>query len=365
MKNIKENDLRFIQDQIGYFFKNTDLLEQAFTRRSYSMENGENDNEVLEFIGDRVLDIIVTKLLVERYGNIDENGEFVSEYQEGKLTQIKSSLVQKRTLAYRIDMLDLIPYIVIGNSDIKRKVYYEDSVKEDLFEAIIGAIALDSEWNIDVLHDAVEIMLDFDELVEENDSENYVQKIQEWTMKRFYRMPLYHFQEYSFFEEINGFPYNVKGIRMDRWSGFNKNHYISPSYNEMNNYKYLCVMKISDDFENFIGFGKSKSDARKNACKFAYDWLDYNDELLSIKDEIDNPNKNESISQLEILARRGYFSIPEYEFEQTYDNNGNSVWNCKCFIDEVEYYFESSSSSKKDAKKSAAFEMLNYVLEEM
>ena len=65
---MEEKDLIFIQDQIGYDFKNTDLLQQAFIRRSYAKEYGGEDNEVLEFIGDKVLDIIVVKLLTEKYG---------------------------------------------------------------------------------------------------------------------------------------------------------------------------------------------------------------------------------------------------------------------------------------------------------
>ena len=63
-----EKDLVFIQDQIGYKFNNVDLLQQAFIRRSYSMENGGENNEVLEFIGDKVLDLIVVKLLANKYG---------------------------------------------------------------------------------------------------------------------------------------------------------------------------------------------------------------------------------------------------------------------------------------------------------
>ena len=51
-----EKEIKFIQDQIGYTFKNQELLVQAFTRRSYSMENGGQDNEVLESIGDKALD---------------------------------------------------------------------------------------------------------------------------------------------------------------------------------------------------------------------------------------------------------------------------------------------------------------------
>ena len=64
---MKQNDLMFIQSQIGYEFNNLNLLQQAFTRRSYSEENGGENNEVLEFIGDKVLDLIVTKYLTTQY----------------------------------------------------------------------------------------------------------------------------------------------------------------------------------------------------------------------------------------------------------------------------------------------------------
>ena len=65
---MEQNDFIFIQNQIGYKFKNLDLLQQAFVRRSYSQENGGENNEVLEFIGDKVLDLFIVKFLIEKYG---------------------------------------------------------------------------------------------------------------------------------------------------------------------------------------------------------------------------------------------------------------------------------------------------------
>lgn len=53
----KELVWKMVQEQIGYDFKNLDLLQQAFTRRSYTAENGGENNEVLEFIGDKALDL--------------------------------------------------------------------------------------------------------------------------------------------------------------------------------------------------------------------------------------------------------------------------------------------------------------------
>lgn len=64
----KELVWKMVQGQIGYDFKNLDLLQQAFTRRSYTAENGGENNEVLEFIGDKALDFMVVKLLIQKYG---------------------------------------------------------------------------------------------------------------------------------------------------------------------------------------------------------------------------------------------------------------------------------------------------------
>lgn len=67
MKDLYDH-LEDVKRQISYWFENTDLLYQAFTRRSYSQENGGENNEVLEFVGDRVLDFYVTKILMDRFG---------------------------------------------------------------------------------------------------------------------------------------------------------------------------------------------------------------------------------------------------------------------------------------------------------
>ena len=64
----KELVWKMVQGQIGYDFKNLDMLQQAFTRRSYTVENGGENNEVLEFIGDKALDFVIVKLLFRSTG---------------------------------------------------------------------------------------------------------------------------------------------------------------------------------------------------------------------------------------------------------------------------------------------------------
>ena len=121
-----------IQEQIGYSFENTDLLQQAFVRRSYSKENGGEDNEVLEFIGDKALDLIVVKILAETYGSYadeyddfnwnEDFNEFVSEYSEGKLTEIKKKMVCREMLAKRIRSFGFQYELIMGKSDENQNI---------------------------------------------------------------------------------------------------------------------------------------------------------------------------------------------------------------------------------------------------
>ena len=62
---MEDKDYEIIQSRIGYEFRNLDLLQQAFVRRSYAQEEGGEDNEILEFIGDKVLDMSIVRILTE------------------------------------------------------------------------------------------------------------------------------------------------------------------------------------------------------------------------------------------------------------------------------------------------------------
>ena len=372
---MEQNDLIFIQSQIGYTFNNLDLLQQAFTRRSYSEENGGENNEVLEFIGDKVLDLFVVKLLISQNSNAvglykkhdpklkntwaymteqknfpDEN-VLVSDYSEAELTETKKLLVQKKTLANRIDELGIGYCLLMGSGDVQQNIGQENSVKEDLFEAILGAIAIDCNWDMEKLQNAVEIMLSPKSVLAAGDAEDYPTMMQEWSYIKMGGIPLYHFDERGY-QSTWYTPFD--GISQSLGSG-------DPL---VNNTKWHCLMKLADDLPIFRGFGQTQAEARNNVCKLAYDHLRKQGLWLSIRDEIEDPNKEDAINQLEILARRDYFSIPTYEFEQTYDKDGNPIWKSVCHIAEESKSFSAKSSSKKDAKKSAAFKMLQYVLKD-
>lgn len=359
-----EKIVKIVQYQIGgYEFKNKLLLRQAFTRKSYTEENGGENNEVLEYIGDKVLDIAVVRYLAKRYGTdlhpnanapiafrpLEKPQEFSSELDEGELTKIKQSLVQKKTLARRIDEMDIGCFLIMGNGDIQKKAIREASVKEDLFEAILGAVALDCNWDFDVLQNVVETMLCPDALLDDEELD-YVSLIYEWDNKKNGYNP--------------SFKYFSKTVS-STWYFKEPNVVYQSTHGDRNSIAYnkACQVKLTMDFPAFEGYGLSNNEARKAACKLAYEYLENEGLLFSIKDEIEEPSIDMAINQLEILARRGYFAVPEYESEETYDENGNPIWHIECHVEGEEYYSEAEASSKKQAKKEAAYSMLSYFLD--
>lgn len=338
---MNRNDLKEIENVIGYEFHNKDLLQQAFVRKSYSEENGGENNEVLEFIGDKALDLTVVKLLMDKYGwyaededdydSYEDENEFITDYTEGEFTNLKKKLVEKKMLAHRIDILGLNQYLIMGNGDINKNAQDEPSVKEDLFEAIIGAVALDCNWDLEKIESTVDLMLEPDYYLDNDfeEDENYVDLVQQWSQKEYHCLPTYEYSE--------------------------------TYYNDSN---YQCTLTLEDIHYYFTGYGYTKSEARMEAAQKAYEYLEENDLLFTIKDEIDEPCEELAINQLQELAQKGYYDMPEYEFEESYDDYGDPVWKCYCTV----YYQNRISwwgkdSSKRGAKRLAAWCVLKQVLE--
>ena len=321
-------DLNKIETLIDYEFSEPMLLKQAFIRRSYSQEHGGQNNENLEFFGDKVLDFIVTKRIATYFGEQCQNGTYITfgGEGEGEFTQIKKRLVERSMLAHRIDVLGLSEYLIMGKGDIRKNVQNEDSVKEDLFEAIIGAVALDCDWDIDTIQDVLETMLDIEYYFENgfNDENNYVDLIQQWSQKAYHQVPRYDFDE------------NEEGFE--------------------------CSLRLPNIDDEFSGEGYSKSVARLNAAAAAYEYLEENNLLTTMRDEIGEPCEERAISQLQELAQKGYINYPNYSFEEDHDENGNPLWTCVCEIDGFDNSYENTCSSKKEAKRASAYEMLLDVL---
>ena len=184
MQDLREH-LDVVQKKIGYWFENEDLLLQAFTRSSYSSQHGGENNEVLEFLGDRVLDFYVVKVIADRFGFVKSQSDYydeendldeyciVAHKNEADFTELKKQIVSNETLAKTIDKLGLFKYMYLGDTDLENPKFKDNliKVKADLFEAILGAVAIDSDWNQDELQNVVEFMLQIDDFLADVDTE--------------------------------------------------------------------------------------------------------------------------------------------------------------------------------------------------
>ncbi len=121
-----------LESTIGYRFKDPSILDQAFTHRSVNPTPRQN-YERLEFLGDAVIDIVVSKALMKEYPAGDE----------GLLTQKRAALVQKSFLANMGSLINLLDYLVIDPTVNLKIDKIADRQNANLFEALIGAIYID------------------------------------------------------------------------------------------------------------------------------------------------------------------------------------------------------------------------------
>tara|TARA_B000000557_G_scaffold181807_1_gene148521 strand:+ start:513 stop:1229 length:717 start_codon:yes stop_codon:yes gene_type:complete len=128
----KSDSVSILEKKINYIFYNKEYLNQAFTHKSLNTEPRKN-YERLEFLGDAVIDIIVSRELMRDF----------PEGDEGLLTQRRAALVQKPYLASIGHLLDLMNYLMIEKSVNLEIEKIAEKQQANLFEALIGAIYLD------------------------------------------------------------------------------------------------------------------------------------------------------------------------------------------------------------------------------
>lgn len=126
-----------LMNKIGYNFKNRNLLIQALTHSSYANEhNIENHNEKLEFLGDSVLDLISTEYIVKKFNKLNE----------GDLSKIKSQIISELAFSSISNELNLGNYLYLSNGENSTGGRKRKSILCDAFEALIGAIFIDSDY---------------------------------------------------------------------------------------------------------------------------------------------------------------------------------------------------------------------------
>ncbi len=121
---------------IGYFFQNPDILNTALTHSSFKNEAGCTSNERLEFLGDAVLDLVISEYL---YNNVG--------LEEGTLSRLRSLIVCERSLARIGKKLKIGAHLALGRGEEQMGVRQHNSVTADAMEAVIGAVFLDGGFD--------------------------------------------------------------------------------------------------------------------------------------------------------------------------------------------------------------------------
>ena len=187
-----DGELAAIERAIGYAFRDRTLLRQAFTRRSFTKEYEAKHkrpapvecNELPETLGDSMLSAALLTILFRRHGRITGRG-YESDFGEGVFTEIKKNLCDKTALSRIIDGLateDGTPFAALqtaSDGDRSSGNYNSPSPKEDLFESVIGAVALDCGMDFSLIVPVVERLDDPERLTVRIPEKDAVTRVKE------------------------------------------------------------------------------------------------------------------------------------------------------------------------------------------
>ncbi len=175
--------LRDLEEVMGYLFENPSLLDQALTHKSYANEHGPEarDNERLEYLGDAVLDLVVSRLLYD----------LIPPLSEGKMSKIRAFLVSEPSLERVARTLGLGPLIRLGRGEEQTGGREKASILSGAFEALVAAIYLDGGF--DLAFQFVEAL--FRPILEQEGTgvleRDYKTRLQEYCQARYGRTPVY------------------------------------------------------------------------------------------------------------------------------------------------------------------------------
>jgi ribonuclease-3 len=177
-----------LQRVLNYCFQDLQSLQQSLVHRSFAHENPnlqQVDNETLEFLGDAVLGLTVSHLLLERFPNLNE----------GELSRLRSSIVNERELAKLALNLNLGDYLLLGKGEELTGGRQKSSLLADTLEAVLAAIYLDGglEASLSVVRRLFSAYLESEMSADPLKAldKDYKTQLQELTQARFKTMPEY------------------------------------------------------------------------------------------------------------------------------------------------------------------------------
>src|SRR5438067_2731432 len=213
---IKNGNVSPLEERIGYKFRNSLFLAEALTHPSLGHETQRHhfDNQRLEFLGDAVLQLVITEHLFQHFG----------AEAEGKLTKLRSRLVSRETLGTHAAALDLGRYLMMGRGEEASGGRQRISALADAFEALIGAVYLDSDLETARKFILAQARPDLDQLAEEPIDINPKGHLQELLQSISPRSPVYEVVSQSGPEHAKTFVVKAvwEGIVLGTGTGRNK-----------------------------------------------------------------------------------------------------------------------------------------------
>lgn len=217
MDNERTEALDGLYEIIGYRFTDITLVNRAFTHGSYANENPDlapEDNERLEFLGDAVLQLCISDMLIELFPG----------YAEGPLSKMRASMVNEQSLAELARRFGIGVLMLLGRGEEKAGGRDKNSILGDAFESLIGAIYLDGGYEAS----RVFVKRVFETVAEQWNADpvyrDYKSLLQEATQSRFKEIPRYRILSTSGPDHDKTFEIeaSVGGDIMTRGTGKNK-----------------------------------------------------------------------------------------------------------------------------------------------
>jgi ribonuclease-3 len=185
--------LRELEERLGYQFNDIAWLDKALTHKSFVHQSNtaqspaldEVANEVLEFLGDAVLNLAVSHLLFRQF----------PDAHEGTLSQKRSHLVKQASLSSISRKLELDHYLLLGKSEQVDGGRKKSSILANTYEAILGAVYMDTGFDpaLDIVQRHLETY--FPSGTASHDSDDFKSLLQEWTQRTLGISPDYHVLE--------------------------------------------------------------------------------------------------------------------------------------------------------------------------
>ncbi|MBX3021309.1 MAG: ribonuclease III [Bdellovibrionales bacterium] len=192
-----------LQGRLGHSFQNTQLLRVALTHRSYHFEHKKDSSghfERLEFLGDAVLDLVLSETLMNTYPDVEE----------GTLSKWRASLVNEAALAEIGKSWELGRYLFLGRSEEAQRDNARPRLLASAFEALVAAVYMDGGM------EAARALIarEFDDKVKalslDNEfAQDFKTRLQEWTQKRFHVTPEYRLAQSEGPEHAKHFVFEV------------------------------------------------------------------------------------------------------------------------------------------------------------